>query len=213
MRHTDWTLQKALKLGSAITLMIFVSLLLVTGCGDSPVAPTNTILDDTKGDVTIGDAQRAVEFADSLISPDGSWAAGSDLDYLKDSPYYVDDEANKEVIGTSGGSIKIQLDNDELYFVVPAGALNQEVEIEIQGYKLRDENGRDVYLYECSPSGLEFNLPMTVDHPISKSDGSPAVMFYKDDGLFQSWDLEQVTPVLNGSATFLIHHFSKYGIS
>ncbi|MBD3298504.1 MAG: hypothetical protein GF341_07615 [candidate division Zixibacteria bacterium] len=216
MRHSDWTLRRALKLGSAITLMIFASLLLVTGCGNSPVAPTSTILDDTddsKDDLTIGDAQRAVEFADSLISPDGSWAAGSDLEYLKDSPNFVDEEANKEEIGILGGAIKLQLDNEELYFVVPKGALDQRVEIEIQGYKLRTDDGRDVYLYECSPSGLRFSLPMKVDHPVSQNDGSPSVIFYKGDDLFDGWQLEQVSPVLNGSATFLIWHFSKYGIS
>ncbi len=213
MRHTDWTLQKALKLGSAITLMIFASLLLVTGCGDSPVAPTTTIIDDTKDDVTIGDAQRAVEFADSLLSSGGSWAAGSDLDELKDSPYYVDDEENKAVIGASGGSIKIQLDNKELYFVVPAEALDREVEIQIHGYKLRTEDDRDVYLYECSPSGLEFAKPMSVDHPVSQDDDSSAVMFYNGEDANSTWELEQVTPVVDGTATFLIWHFSKYGIS
>lgn len=188
--------------GLGILILLVIAL---SGCGDQSTLPTGV------SDV-LPDGRAAVLFADSVISDSRyqGMAASSTLDYLKNSPYYCCDAATKNTIDEGGGSLKIQLDNEEIFFVVPRGALTSEVEIEIIGFKMHTPLG-DAFVYECFPSGLQFAKPMTVNHPIDRPNGSWAVMLYSGGG--QSWSFEQLSVVQNGRALFAIHHFSKYGIS
>jgi hypothetical protein len=200
--------KSVLKAGLAVlgcaSFMVFA-----VGCStDAPVAP-GTMSNSTEN------AFKAAAFADSIMRAAGpsGLAAGSDLDYLKDSEYYLCDAATKTKIDAAGGELKIQLDNDEIFFVVPAGALNTEVEIEIVGFKFRTPYG-DVWIYGCGPDGLEFSVPMWVDHPIDKQDGEAAALIYIDEEHQNiQLELEQVAPAQDGKVLFNIHHFSKYAIS
>ncbi|MEW5995588.1 MAG: hypothetical protein AB1744_14490 [Candidatus Zixiibacteriota bacterium] len=193
-------------LGILIASLVGLPLALFLGCSNNPLNPTTPEYDIDHG-------LAAVEFADSLLSAASSGPQlSSSLDYLKDDPYFCCDAAVSEEVDDGGGSLKIQLDNEEIFFIVPEGALDQNVEISIHGYKFSTPDG-NVFLYECLPSGLVFQEPMWIEHPVSNlADGEYAGLFYSgDDGTL--WSFEQVSPATNGWALFEIHHFSMYGIS
>lgn len=171
-----------------------------SGCGTSPT-PSNQ-QPDVDGELI------AIQYADSVLV---SASSSPTLSPSKDDPFFVADACAKEVFGANGGKLKIQLDNKELFFVIPKGALAGEVEIEICGWKFATSE-RDVFIYECKPSGLEFSVPMWIDHPVKSQDGEYAVMFYNGEKT-HTWLLEQISPVSKGTTKFEIHHFSKYGVS
>jgi hypothetical protein len=187
-------------ISGALALLTFaVILTLNTGCSQNPTESTADHADAT------------LQWLNSRFGGDGPELSGT-YDSIEEDPSFVADAAAKEEFDRSGGFLKIQLDNEEIYFVIPANAVDREVEIEIRGWKLDGPNG-EVFLYECFPSGLQFNVPLRVNHPIDKADDSWGVLFYQPDGDGAVWHIEQVTPIRGGRATFEIHHFSKYGIS
>lgn len=177
----------------------------LAGCADLGVQPG---LPDY--DVAAGHAR--VSFADSLLSSFNQGLAAGGADGLKDSPYFVADDSNSATIGVAGGRLTLKFEGKEIVFVVSAGALSSPVEISIHGYKFRMEDGSEVYLYECGPGGTAFAIPMIVDHPVNSGEGTSTGLFFDDDeGTI--WQIEQISPVVDGVARFHIHHFSKYAIT
>ena|GEM_PF-6006227 len=202
-------MSKALKWtvpGSLGLLFIALALVLSSCSTNAPTAPSSSEYD-------IEQSMNAVAFVDSLMTTPDGLATGSGLDYLKYSPYYIADASAKNEFDVDGGTLKLQLVDEVITFVVPEDAVDRKVVIEIVGFKLSTPYGH-VFLYECSPSGLELDEPIWVNHPVGKRDGSAAALIFLDEsGRESERVLEQVSPVEDGRALFEIHHFSKYGIS
>ncbi len=193
---------------TALVVVFVVVAILFSGCsGDSPLGT-----DDAKPQQ---DLLKAAAFADSVLqsyAADGL-AADVDLDYLRNDPYYLCDVEVTQEVNENGGVISLELDNEEIYFWVPAGALKKQVEIELWGFKFRTPFG-DVWIYDCGPDGLKFNVPMWVNHPIDRQDGQAAALIYIDESKRgNTLELEAVSPVQDGHVKFRIYHFSKYAIT
>lgn len=201
----NWNRMGRWFVGATFLAAFALSVLMLSGCGD--IGPTRPA--DEQG---TGNSLKALGVVDSLLNQGASGlAAGSGLDYLKESSYFVADAAASLVVGEQGGTLKLQLENEEVYFEVPAGALSQTVEITIWGFKFRTPFG-DAFLYDCSPDGLQFALPIQVTHEFGLNQGVWSVLAYFDD-VTGEMSIEQVSRVINGKAKFQINHFSKYGIS
>lgn len=194
-----WVKQWALP-GLTLFLSICLVVVLVSSCSNAPVQPTG---EDT--------TQLTLQWLQTNCAPGGPSLSSGTLDYLKTDPNYIDDAEVAARVGPKGGSLTINLDNEDIIFVVPAGALYSDVKIDITAYKMRTPYG-DLYLYECEPAGTVFLRPMWVDHPVNRVEGAASGLFYLND-IEATWEVQQVSPVEDGRARFEIRHFSKYGIS
>ncbi len=196
-----------LRFTALVGVFAVVAILFVACSGDTPLGIDDSAIQH--------DPMKAAAFADSVMRSyaRSGLATDSDLDYLKDDPYYLCDAEVEKVVDETGGVIKVQLDNEEISFYVPEGALNDEVEIRLWGFKFRTPYG-DVWIYDCSPDGLQFNKPMWVEHPVDRQDGDAAALIFIDESKAGSTlEMEAVSPVVDGHVTFLIYHFSKYAIT
>ncbi|MCP4582925.1 MAG: hypothetical protein GY839_15045 [candidate division Zixibacteria bacterium] len=116
----------------------------------------------------------------------------------------------KQKFDENGGYLQLQLDNEDIYFVIPEYALTELVEIEIRGEVWKTENGL-VYYYTCAPAGLVFQRPITLKQVFESGSRYEGLYWYNPASA--SWIVTDVEKVKNGNANFEIHHFSKYAIS
>lgn len=119
-------------------------------------------------------------------------------------------------LGANGGKFCLHIQGKKVEFNVPSGALQESVTITIIGalYKV---GASELYVYDCGPSGLQFAVPLELTQLINKSDGAQAILWFFDesttDGDGTGWESIGVSEVMGGKGVFLLHHFSKYGIS
>ena len=121
------------------------------------------------------------------------------------------------LVDPNGDTLHLHIQGKKVDFYVPAGALSQAVTISIIGSRYKIGLHKELYTYECGPSGLQFAVPLELTQLINKSDGANATFWYFDesnvDGDGVGWESLGVSKVLGGKGTFLISHFSKYGVS
>lgn len=191
--------KKSLVLLAGLFLFAFGALFL-TGCSQSPV-------DNSQQDNSLASVQ-ALE--DVIQSP--SLVRGPVVVDPEPEPVIVGSDADAQLIGPNGGTLNLHIDTEDIVFVVPAGALDSNVTIQITGYKGVDQFGKVNFQYDCLPSGLSFNQSMVLYQPWPFG-GSYVKSYFKSDDPNAVWTLEEVSAVVNNMTTLHIDHFSKYGIS
>lgn len=181
----------------ALAIISAASSIALTGCGQSP---TNQQEFDYSGALDLLHNAEAAHQA-------STGATGASL-----APFAgVYDTCVSQEIGPSGGELRMWLGGHEISFNVPANALDSIVTITICGWTETQPRG-EVFVYDCEPSGLQFDKPMLVRHPVSVAGVKNSVLFY-NDGSTVNWRFEDVQGVQSSAAIFDIHHFSGYGIS
>ncbi len=174
--------------------------LLLTGCADNGTAPQPDRLD------------AALEWLQGNVAGPGATAiSGAEADALLNDPDYVDDDKGSVVADEEGGVLTLEIDDQEIIFTIPAGAVPVGTKIEIWGFKFKSGFG-EVFVYDCQPTGIHFERPLEVYHPLSRPGGDMSGLFYLGDYSY-FWQLEDTERNDDGYVTFKIHHFSKYGIS
>ena len=195
---------RGFKWGSLLLPVTFLTLVVFLGLGGCSQNPANTGTESY-------DVDAALQALNFVGSPEMSPGKDDDSSPSETGWILVDFCSQADDFDEDGGNLDLELDDKDIEFTVLKGALTQEVEISIRAWKYATEFG-DVYIYECSPDGLEFEEPIQVKQAVDKPDGKSYGLFY-DNPAFNAWQLEQVSPVKSGKVEFEIHHFSKYGIS
>lgn len=192
-----------LGIGVIFTLSLILSTFIILGgCSQNPIESKTDNYDVTSG-------FQALSFIDSLgASNAGSSAAAK----VGDDWVFVDSAFDIDDVDEEGSELTIQLDGQDVHFIIPEGAVTEEIDISICGWKYSTPFGY-AFIYECGPSGQQFNVPIQVIQYAEDDDGDCAGMFYQGDEEDDQWELEQISVIENGNVEFEIHHFSKYGIS
>ncbi|MGB5138091.1 MAG: hypothetical protein WBP29_06130 [Candidatus Zixiibacteriota bacterium] len=185
-------------IAAIIIIMMCCVAIFLFGCAENPAAPN---INDT-GTAAIEDGPTS---SDSLIRP------------LNVDTVFVACDTVSELVDSLGDTLKLHIQGKRVDFFVPAGALSDTVTISIIGTRYRIGNNMDLYTYECGPSGLQFAIPLELTQLINRSNGAQATLWYYDesaaDGDGSGWESISVSSVLGGRGTFLLSHFSKYGVS
>lgn len=184
-----------------IILILCCIAILWFGCAENPAAPAMNNSQDKA--VIIGDNN-----------------GGSDdptVDLLGLDTLFVDSDTVVGLVTSEGGELVLHIQGKKVDFVIKEGALADSVTISIIGSRYRVGRSTEFYVYECGPSGLQFSIPLELTQLINRSDGAAATLHYFDesylDGDGTGWETIGVSHVQGGKGTFLLHHFSKYGIS
>ena len=189
-------------LAALIILLLCSIAIMLFGCAENPAAPSsnnsNAVTVDL-GTVAVDDPKDKDK--DSEVS---------------DTVFICADTVSGE-IGIEGGTLKAKIDGKNVEFLVSPSALNEVVPITVIISQFRVNDKVTLYTYECGPSGLQFALPLELTQSIAKGDGTVAAFYYFDDSTLDGdgvgWESIGVSLVSGGKGTFLINHFSKYGIS
>ncbi len=184
-------------------VVLALGTLFLQGCSQSPV---------DSGENQSIDAIAALEAIEQVVDPSGPSAVRGTREVERVyTPTIVDSDCTEGTFDSTGGTMVANIDNEEVRFVIPAGALTESVFIKICGFKGVNEIGQVNYVYDCFPSGQQFAQPMVLFQPWPTS--SVARMFFKGDEPFAPWTFEATAAASNNIVQFNIHHFSKYGIS
>lgn len=186
--------------GIIILLLCCIALLLF-GCSNNPTSPALNSTEDKA--VIIGGANGDSD--EPGIDPFGS------------DTVFVASDTVTGLVSPEGGELVLHIQGKKVDFVIREGALADSVTISIIGSRYRVGRSTEFYVYECGPSGLQFAIPLELTQLINRSNGAAATLHYFDesylDGDGVGWETIGVSHVLGGKGTFLLHHFSKYGIS
>ena len=178
--------------------------LFLVGCADLPTAPepeTVEVVEPSQGLVgslvgvlgaTLGTVTDAVV---GVLSP-----------VLTREEPLDRDEVVSQWIGRWGGVIR--LPRAGLTVTVPPGALDGWTRITVRA------PAGDLYGYEFSPHGLQFERPVTLTQEISRSEAAGGLeAIYFEGDLQPEVTVLEVLPVvtLGERAAFEIEHFSGYG--
>lgn len=123
-------------------------------------------------------------------------------------------ETVSTTIGKDGGQLK---DEDNLNISVPAGALNEDVNISATYVEDATLLSNDISMgflgaVEFGPSGTTFNKPIQVSIKLTNTPiYNELTVFYYDE-VDQYWNYSSKAVVNNNVATFEVSHFSKYEI-
>ena len=182
-----------------ILLLLGVAVMM-TGCGDMAVNPSNNG-DDPAIVHNTGKGQDG-----AAINNGGASQTGLIRMLLN-----VVEETTTEVVGLLGGTVDVIVSTGETKLVVPSGAVDEAVAIEMSVTQT-EVRGRYVTEYEFGPHGLEFNKATTLSLQLPYANGTCVALrwFNPDSG---QWELQARNQVRNGKVEFSIYHFSKYGIS
>ncbi len=173
---------------------------LMTGCGDMATGP-NSGTDDPVVVHNTGKGQDV-----NATNNGGATQSG-----LIRSLLNVVEEGSNEVVGVVGGVVDVMLPTGETKLIVPSGAVDEAVNIEMSVRQV-EVNGRYITEYEFGPHGLEFNKATTLSLSLPYADGTIVSLRWFNPDTNQ-WELQQRQRVWNGKVSFSIYHFSKYGIS
>lgn len=184
----------------AALLIAMMGLLAFNGCSNN--SPLSS--DDENSDLA---AINAVDAVKNLNPLDRRLLAKGDP-----TTYLIDSVTVSHEIEKDDFTIELELDKIEIEFNVPEDAIDDDEvdEIIIFGEKWQTPDGI-VYYYTCSPSGLVFKEPITLDQPLENSSYKEDMYWYNPALL--RWQLEDTAKVINRIATFDIEHFSRYAIS
>ncbi len=180
---------------AAAIILACCAILALFGCSQLPVAPNtdssvNKFADDPFGDPAESDTVLVATASTSLfVSPD--------CDSLQ--------------------VLLLKLQNKQIRLRIPVGALADTATISVIGTKY--EIGKtELFIYECGPSGLQFQIPIDIQQPIPlELNGTEVTFLYYDetynDGDGLGWEEIARSTATGAVVRFDIHHFSKYGIS
>ena len=177
--------------GLAVVLLaaVFTLPMFVVGCGNSPLAPV-------------------------IPAGDGGGQGGT----LKGDPTTVGVVTNlvknsaSKLIGIAGGVLALPLsDNRTTSLTVPPGALLRAVTIVMGVTETQTDRGT-LTLYEFGPDGLQFQIPARLTLQSGDANGTLLKLYLWNPATSQ-WELQESHAVSNGSVTFNVNHFSKYGVS
>jgi len=184
-----------------IILMLCAIAILLFGCSENPAAPAINSSEDKA--VVVGGANGGSD--EPAVDPLG-------LDTV-----FVASDTVVGLVMPEGGELVLHIQGKKVDFVIPEGALADSVTISIIGSRYRVGRSIEFYVYECGPSGLQFAIPLELTQLINRSDGAAATFHYFDESFLDGdgigWETISVSHVQGGKGTFLLHHFSKYGIS
>lgn len=173
---------------------------LLTGCGDMATGPSS----GTDDPVVVGNTGKGQD--SNSINNGGATQSG-----LVRQLFNVVEETTIEVVNAVGGVVDVVVATGETKLVVPSGALDEAVAIDMKVTQV-ETRGRCYTEYEFGPHGLEFNKATTLSLALPYDDGTwVALRWFNPDT--DQWELQERQQVSNGRVEFSIYHFSKYGIS
>ena len=123
-------------------------------------------------------------------------------------------ETVNTTIGKDGGELK---DADNLNINVPAGALNEDVDISATYVEDATLLSNDISMgflgaIEFGPSGTTFDKPVEVSLKLTNTPiHNELTVFYYDE-VDQYWNYSSKATINNDVATFEVNHFSKYEV-
>jgi len=199
--EVDVSWMRRLTLAATFVTCLAAIILIFAGCGQNGLAPTAN--NDSLGSITTADSQ-----LEHLIGGGG----GDDGDQPEQLlGFFFDLLGNIVSIGSDGGLIELELGDLSSVLIVPPGALEYTVAIELRAVQVNTPWGVAT-VYDCSPDGLEFNIPATLTQECHDPDGTVKTLWWYNPNKSR-WQVEGTAEVQNGSVSFEIHHFSKYGIN
>jgi hypothetical protein len=170
---------------------VFTIALVVASCGDGPVTPATP---PGPSESLLG----------SLL--------GSNVKVAKRTTRLAQDEVASEVIGSSGGTIR--LEKAGLKVEIPQGALSSSTRITVTA------PAGDLVGYHFEPSGLQFKKSLTMTQSTKNTEigllRSPFAAYFKGDLLPEVRALEILdlnVLALLGIVTWKVDHFSGYVIA
>lgn len=180
-------------IGTSLSLFLVTMVFLFIGCADQSTIPTAA----------------SGSFGRDVVDDNQGGQPGGDT-------VFVACDTVSQSVGSNGGKFSLHIQGKKVDFEVPEGALANTVTITIIGTRYRVKNF-DFYTYECGPSGLQFAVPLELTQLINRPDGAVANLYYFDDSVNDGdgtgWELQAPVTIQGKLGTFLISHFSKYGIS
>ena len=181
-------------------LLVLGAAVMMTGCGDMAVNPSNGGDDPA----VVNNTGHGKDGA--AINNGGASQTGLIRMLLN-----VVEETTTEVVGVLGGTVDVVVGSGQTKLQVPSGAVEEAVAIEMSVTQT-EVRGRYVTEYEFGPHGLEFNKATTLSLQLPYANGTWVALrwFNPDSG---QWELQARNQVRNGKVEFSIYHFSKYGIS
>ncbi len=177
--------------GLGLLLIISLSLLFMSGCSK------NTVSNKT----------------DDVVQEKVDWLTTeyNDPDNIKSSPIFpLTDTVLSFEVTAQGGQGDLVIGENKLSFVVPAGALSASESITIDAKLIQTPFGA-MWMLDCGPDGTVFAKALQVK-VTWKSFKLVTALFYFNERRGR-WEVQQVAPVVGGSANLNIYHFSRYGIS
>ncbi len=187
--------------GATFLAAFAASILLLSGCGDTPMSPTG-------GEQALGALQYFDSHHGDLLTNDTTAAAGKLLGGLIRNVLYALDYL---LVGDDGGLLSVELGTNTATFEIPVEALNRSTLIVMNAVQTPTPWG-EVTVFDFGPDGLVFEKPATLSLETSRANGSELRLFWWNEST-QRWDLQESCVVRDGRVSFSIHHFSKYGIS
>ena len=206
-------------------LLVCLVLLFLVGCSNNTLNDSTASIDQTNEAIDQGLTQ-----VENLMPWVTASKCGAAFNPTSESKLVGEAQISFQTNHDNSADIALDFNGDIISFQFPKkcvpkanklvdlGLIDNEktfenLEITINGWKFETEDGY-VYFYECLPHGLVFDKDVRMVHPVANLDmGEISVLFYgQDDGSY--WEVEDVTTI-NGQhvATFLIEHFSLYGVS
>lgn len=182
-------------LGFTLLACALTAIVLLPGCGTSPVAPDN----DT---YTFDSGVLGLKFADSLLNGGGGLAAG----------LTIESDAEMVTIGKGGGTIELRLGKARSFLKIPKGALSTDTEISAAALQFATPWG-GVTLYDFHPDGLVFNKPAELTLEVKHIDNGVWLRLYWYNPDTGRWEFQQESEVRKHKVKFSVYHFSKYGIT
>ncbi len=177
---------------AAAIILACCAILALFGCSQQPLAPTTD--------------QGVNKFADDPFG-----------DPVESDTVLVATASTSQLVGPSCDTIQLKLQNKKIKLWIPDGALSDTVTVTVTGSKY--EIGRtELFIYECGPSGLQFQIPIEIQQPVPVefNDTEISFLYYDEtynDGDGLGWEEVDRATATGAVVRFDIHHFSKYGIS
>lgn len=199
--QSNWTRAGRWFVGATFLIAFAASILLLSGCGDSPMSPVG-------GDDSVGALQQVEQEHAQLLAQDSNGASPKLLGNLLRNVFYA---LESLLIGDDGGLLTLVLGDKTATFAVPAGALDENALIVMKAVQAPTPMGQAT-VFDFGPDGLEFSSPATLSLETARAEGSVLRLYWWDIRAGR-WELQESCVVRNGSVHFSVHHFSKYGIS
>lgn len=203
MRRKQGSLTRAGRwfVGATFLVAFAASVLLLSGCGDSPISPVI-------GDDSVGALQHVEQNHGALLAQDSNGASPKLLGNLLRNVFYA---LESLLIGNDGGLLSLELGDKTATFSVPAGALDENALIVMKAVQAPTPMG-EATVFDFGPDGLAFSSPATLSLETTRAEGSVLRLYWWNDSVGR-WELQESCVVSHGSVHFSVHHFSKYGIS
>ena len=171
----------------ATSILIIFGFFLFTGCSELPNKPEST------GDFSIAEFEKIFTNPNPPILPDNI-------------------AVSKLVIPKIGATIPIDIEPDkEAYFVVPKNSIDSKTQISISVQRI-NVPGRTVLQFTFGPHGTEFSpeAHLILNKDLFHDEDMERVEWYYFNPQAFSFELEAVSPIIDGKVDIPVSHFSKY---